>query len=226
MRERALLLNLVTELRGRLDELERLVRTAPNHSIISPVSYDEEGVVAVTPKEYTAFRTRGLEEPRTIKRYEPLAAFVQFGAPDLESVVEIAAFELSDLHRTGPEPAFGLRMVPQSTAAQAWFTYELLLNIPNAADYAWLEWVLKLSFDQPLQSFLQFIVEGEGFSERVDVGVTAISDFAEFKHIRLDRGTLMEAAAGRQVSKIRLTLATGGMPLPMTIYGYSVFAKV
>ena len=64
MRERAGLLNLVAELRGRLDELERLVQTAPNHSIISPVSYDEDGVVAVTPDSYTAFRAAGLARIR------------------------------------------------------------------------------------------------------------------------------------------------------------------
>lgn len=225
MRERALLLDLVTELRGRLDELEHLVRTAPNHSIISPVSYDEEGVVNLTPKEYLTFRSGGLDAVQRIKRYEPVPAFVQFGAPDLDTEVEISAFDLSDLHRTGPEAAFGLRLAPQSADTQKWFTYELLLNIQNAPDYAWLEWVLKLSFDQPLQSFLQFIIEGDDFSERVDVGLTAISDFAEFKHVRLGRSTLLEASAGRVVKKIRLTLATGGRPLPMTIYGYSVFAK-
>ena len=71
MRERAGLLNLVAELRGRLDELEHLVRTAPNHSIIGPVSYDEEGVVDLTPAEYRAFRAKGLDEPRDVHGYEP-----------------------------------------------------------------------------------------------------------------------------------------------------------
>lgn len=226
MRERAGLLNLVAELRGRLDELERLVQTAPNHSIISPVSYDEDGVVAVTPDSYTAFRAAGLEGPQTIRRYEPIPAFVQFGAPDLDGEVEITSFELSDLHRTGPEPAWGLRLEPKSTALQAWFTYELLLPILNAPDFVWLEWVLKLSFDQPLQGFLQFIIEGDDFSERVDVGVTEISDFAAFKHVRLDRSTILQAGAGRPITQIRLTIATGGIPLPMTIYGLSMFGSL
>jgi hypothetical protein len=225
MRERALLLNLVAELRGRLDELEHLVRTAPNHAIMSPVSLDGDDLVDLTPRAYAAFRSRGLDAPRRIKRYEPFPAFVQFGTPEVDGVVEVSAFELSDLHRIGPEPAFGLRLVPLSTEAQAWFAFDLLLTIPNAPDYAWMEWILKLSFDQPLNSFLQFIIEGDGFSERVDVGVTAIGEFAEFMHVRLFRDQILQAAAGREVQKIRLTLATGGMPMPLTIYGLSIFAK-
>ena len=225
MRERAGFLNLITELRGRLDELERLVRTAPNHSIISPVSYDEDGVVDLTPPGYTAFRAKGLEGAATVARYAPFADFVQFGVPDLTATVEATSFDLSDLHRTGPDPAFGLRLIPAHSENQPWFTYELLLAIANPTDFVWLEFVAKLSFDQPLQSFVQFIIDGDGFSERIDVGVSPVSDFATFKHIRLDRAALMTASAGRAVQRIRLTFATGGMPIPLTIYGMSVFGR-
>ena len=226
MRERAGLLNLVAELRGRLDELEQLVRTAPNHSIIAPVSYDEDGVVAVTPSDYILFRAMGLDGPKTVLSYEPYPAFVQFGSPDAAATVEVSSFELSDLHRTGTGPAFGLRLVPQTTEAQAWFTYELLMNSANATVFEWLEWVIKLSFDQPMQSFVQFIIEGDDYSERVDVGISAISDFASFKHVRLDRTSILQATAGRAINRIRLTVSTGGVPLPLTIYGWSVFGKV
>lgn len=226
MRERAGLLNLVAELRGRLDELEHLVRTAPNHSIIGPVSYDEEGVVDLTPAEYRAFRAKGLDEPRDVHGYEPFPPFLQFGAPDAATTVAVSSFELSELHRTGPEPGFGVRMVPHGTAVQAWFAYELVLAIENPADYLWLEWVIKLSLDQPVQSFVQFIIEGDGFAERADVGISAISDFATFKHVRLDRNTILQASAGRAINLIRLTFATGGIPLPLTIFALSIFGKV
>lgn len=226
MRERAGLLNLVAELRGRLDELENLVRTAPNHSIISPVSYDDEGVVDLTPADYKTFRAKGLAEARLAWAYEPFPAFLQFGAPDAATTVEVSSPELSDLHRTGPEPGFAVRMVPQGTVSQAWFTYELLLPIENATDYVWLEWVMKLSLDQPVQSFIQFLIEGDGYSEPADVGISAISDFATFKHVRLDRSTLLQASAGRAVKRIRLTFSTGGMPLPFTLYAFSIFGRV
>lgn len=226
MRERAGLLNLVAELRGRLDELEQLVRTAPNHSIITPVSYDEDGVVALTPADYTQFRAMGLDGPRTVLSYEPYPAFVQFGSPDATATVEISSFELSDLHRTGSAPAFGLRLVPQTTETQPWFAYELLMTSANAVEFEWLEWVIKLSFDQPMQSFVQFIIEGDDYSEAVDVGISAVSDFAAFKHVRLDRSSILQATAGRAIHRMRLTFSTGGIPVPMTIYGLSVFGKV
>ena len=225
MRERAGLLNLVAELRGRLDELEHLVRTAPNHSIISPVSYDEEGVVDLTPAAYAEFRTKGLKEAQVVHGYEPFPAFIQFGAPDATTEVAVSAFEVSDLHRLGNEPGFGVRMVPEGTASQAWFTYELLLAIENATEYLWLEWVAKLSLDEPIQSFIQFLIEGDGYSAQADVGISAISDFATFKHIRLDRNTLLQASAGRPIKKIRLTFSTGGMPVPFTLYAMSIFGK-
>ena len=226
MRERAALLTLVAELRGRLDELERLAQTAPNQSIISPASYDEEGVVAITPEDYTAFRNSGLPAAKIVNRYEPCPAFFQFGSADTETEVEISSFALSELHRNGPEAGFGLRAEPKGTGLQAWFTYEILVPIQNPSDYVWIECVLKLSSDTPIQSYAQFIVDGDGYSERVDVGPTAITDFATFIHIRMDRTTLMEAAAGRPVHRIRLTLSTAGALLPLTIYALSVFGRL
>ncbi len=226
MRERAALLTLVAELRGRLDELERLAQTAPNHSIIGPASYDEDGVVALTPPDYTAFRATGLPKATIVGRYEPCPAFFQFGSADPETQVEISSFALSELHRTGPEAAFGVRAEPKGAGTQAWFTYEIVMPIQNPTDYVWIECVLKMSSDTPIQSYAQFIIDGDGYSERVDVGPIAITDFATFKHIRIDRTTLMEAAAGRAVNRIRLTLSTAGALLPMTIYGLSVFGRI
>ncbi len=226
MRERAGFLDLITELRGRLDELERLVRTAPNHTILSPVSYDEDGVVDITPQGYAAFRAKGLDGAVLAHGYEPVPPFLQFGSPDEKTTVEITSFELSDLHRTGPEPAFGVRLVPQTSATQSWFTYELLMSAGNATEYVWLEWVVKLSFDQPIRGFLQFIVEGDGYSEPVDVGTAPFSDFATFKHVRLDRASILQASAGRGINRIRLTFSTGGAPVPMTIYGWSIFGRL
>lgn len=226
MRERAGILNLVAELRGRLDELEQLVRTVPNHSIISPVSYDEDGVVAITPPDYTVLRMNGLDAPQTVQPYVPFPSFVQFGAPDMALEVQVSAFELSELHRTGTEPAFGLRLVPRSGEKQEWFTYEVLLPIEDVTDYVWLEWVAKLSFDQPIKSFIQFFIEGDDYSETVDVGITTITEFATFTHVRLDRSSILQASAGRAVHRIRLTFATGGVQVPMSIYGLSVFGKV
>lgn len=72
---------------------------------------------------------------------------------------------------------------------------------------------------------MQFIVEGAGFSERIDVGTVPVSDFAAFSHLRLGRSQLMEVAAGRPVRNIRLTFATGGLPLPMELFGLALFGR-
>jgi hypothetical protein len=226
MRERAEMLNIVTELRGRLDELERMIKTAPAPAVGTPASFADEGVVDITPKEYRDFLAKGMTEAKAVRRYVPMPGFVQFGVPDKDFTVEVSSFPLSDLHRTGPGPGFGVRLAPLSEAPQAWFTYDFILKIKNAAEYSWLEWVIKLAFDQPIRSFTQFLIEGEGFSEKVDVGTTAISEFATFKHIKLDRATIEAACAGRALNRIRLTFSTAGVPNGLNVYGLSVFAKV
>lgn len=225
MRERAALLNLVAEMRGRLDELERMIRTAPNQAILAPASYDEAGVVDLTPAEYASFRATGFEGTRPLHRYEPFLGFTQIGASEGSGETDLTAFPLADLHRTGPEPAFGLRFQPRHEEKLPWYTYEILTRIEEVTQYEWLEWVVKLSFAKPMQSFVQFIVEGQGFSEAIDVGNTPVSDFASFRHLRLDRSRLMEAAAGRPIRAIRLTFSTGGLPVDMELYGLALFGR-
>lgn len=225
MRERAALLNLVTELRGRLDELERMIRTAPNQAIMAPASYDETGVVDLTPAEYRSFRATGFDGSRALHRYDPFLGFTQVGAPEGAGDAEVSAFALDELHRLGPEPAFGLRFQPKDEDNLPWFTYEILTKVDEITQYEWLEWVVKMSFAKPIKSFVQFIVEGAGFSERIDVGTVPVSDFAAFSHLRLGRSQLMEVAAGRPVRNIRLTFATGGLPLPMELFGLALFGR-
>lgn len=225
MRERAALLNIVAELRGRLDELEAMIRTAPNAALVTPSSYDEDGVVDLTPAAYRAFRQSGLEAPLLVNRYETVQAFAQFGAPPGAGGVLASSFPLSELHRIGPDPAFGLRLQPQDTAQKGFFTYEFLAEAEGLEQFQWTEWVLKLALEQPHPCFTQVILEGEGFSERLDVGTAPVSDFPAFRHIRLDRAQVMEAAAGRPLRRLRLTLSTGGAPLAMDLYALSLYGR-
>lgn len=228
MRERTMLLNIVAELRGRLDELEALIRTAPNNAIMTPASYDEEGVIDLTPASYREFRAQGLAEPHLLRRYQAWLGFAQFGAPGGadDSAVEAAAFPLSDLHRLGPDPAFGLALRPRLATQPGFFTYEFLADAEGLAQYQWLEWVLKLSADRSANGFVQAILEGEGFSERIDLGQAAVSEFAAFRHIRLDRASLLNAAAGRRLRRIRLTLSFGANPPGLDLYALALYARI
>lgn len=225
MRERAALLNIVAELRGRLDELEAMIRTAPNPAIVTPSSFDEAGVVELTPETYRAFRASGQTEPRLLKRYEAVQSFAQFGAPPGMGQVLASSFPLSELHRAGPDPAHGLRLQPQDTAQQGFFTYEFLADAEGLEQYQWTEWVLKLSLERPHACYTQIILEGEGFSERLDIGPAPVSDFPAFRHVRLGRDKVTEAAAGRPLRRMRLTLSTGGTPLAMDLYALSLFGR-
>jgi hypothetical protein len=85
---------------------------------------------------------------------------------------------------------------------------------------------VKLALERPTQCFLQFIVEGDGFSERVDVGIALVADFATFSHVRLDRARMLEAAAGRAVHRLRLTFSTAGEPMAMDIFSLALFGRV
>jgi len=225
MRERAALLNIVAELRGRLDDLEAMIRTAPNQAIITPSSYDEEGVVDLTPEAYRAFRARGQEKPQLLKRYQPVQSFAQFGAPPDMGQVLASSFPLSELHRVGPDAAHGLRLEPQDAAQQGFFTYEFLADAEGLEQYRWTEWVLKLSLERPYPCYTQVILEGDGFSERLDVGPAPVSDFPAFRHVRLDRAKVMEAAAGRPLRRMRLTLSTGGTPLALDLYSLALYGR-
>lgn len=224
MINRAEILTMIAEVRGRLEELERLVQFGPDFEILTPAGYDDPDIDLVTPAAYAAFRTQGLEEDEDLPVFTPFSGFLQFGSPDPEALCRLSSFELSELHRDTVETAHGLQLTP-SGPREEWFTYEFILEAADILKWDWTEWVLKLSFAEPLDSPVQFILDGEGKSERIEFGSVAISEFASFQHLRLTRGAVLQAMAGTPVDRVRLILGTGGMPMPLTLQSFAIYGK-
>lgn len=243
MKNRAEALSLLAELRGRLDELEQLICFAPDFAVLSPALYDEPGVETLTPAGYLAFRKQDLAAPQglnpqslnpqgpnpqaltpqTLKPYEAFGNFIQFGAPGTDISASVESFELSNLHRAEAERALGLRLVPQGEK-QKWFTYEFLTEVANLAEWDWMEWVLKLSVDEPFRLHPQFILDFEGKLERVSLGECPATKFATFVHFRLDPKKLDRPP--QSPARIRLVFGTsGGRALPLTLYQFAIYGK-
>lgn len=217
MKNRAQALSLLTELRGRLDELEQMICTAPDFVVASPALHGEPGVETLTPPDYLAFRhavqDAGATPPHRLRPYEVFGNFIQFGAPkpgpkpdpkhDPQPgpqpgqkpgmgpaiTASLESFALSDLHRAETETAQGLRLVPEGEP-QPWFTYEFPTEITRLSDWEWVEWVLKLSFDAPLRLNPQVIFNHAGKTGRVSLPECRANTFATFLHFRLDRKDL------------------------------------
>ncbi|MBI1173617.1 hypothetical protein GC209_19700 [bacterium] len=220
MKSRAEILNLIVELRGRLDEIETLVRLDPPAPVPLPATPDGDAAEIVTPDNYLAFRNQPPGPAETRERLQTFRAFVQFGAEDAATVVEFRPFDLGAVHRSGLGAATGLRMVPDRAAPQKWFTYEFLAPQVDLADWDWLEWTLKLSLDAPGGTFAQIVIEPEGGGplQRLTLGNRALSEFAGFHHFRMTRAD-WQALAPRS-GRLRLCLGmSGGRPVPLTLYG-------
>jgi hypothetical protein len=194
MKNRAQALSLLTELRGRLDELEQMICLSPDFVVLTPALHDEPGVEVLTPPGYLTFRQTAPAAPQTHKAYEAFASFVQFGAPGPDATATYESFALSDLHRGATEAATGLRLVPHSASLgvseadrSKWFTYELISDPITLSDWDWVEWMVKLSCDAPLRLKPQFLVDQGGQTTRIALPDCWQGSFATFQQFRLDR---------------------------------------
>jgi len=204
-------------------------------SVPAPAASDDPGVETLTPAEYLAFRAQeasletsqeaasGISPPETRKPYKPFHNFLQFGAPGADIAVSFESFALSDLHRAAGTRAQGVRLVPQG-APQKWFTYEFLAEAIDFSQWDWVEFVLKISLDEPDRLHPQFILNTGGKPERVSLGECPMTKFATFVTFRLDRKKL--TTPPQSPTRIRLALATaGGQALPLTLYQFGLYGK-
>lgn len=225
MNNRAEILTMIAEVRGRLEELERLVQFGPDYEILTPAGYDEPDIEVLTPAGYTDFRRSGLDEgEQTLAVFTPFSGFMQFGSPNPDTTCQLTSFELSELHRDSIETAYGLRLTPNG-GREDWFTYEFILSRGDILDWEWTEWVLKLSFEEPVQTLIQFILDGGERPVTLDFGRVGMSEFASFQHLRLTRATILEAMGGSPVDRVRVIIGTGGVPMPMSLQSFAIFGK-
>ncbi|SLN42518.1 hypothetical protein PSA7680_02132 [Pseudoruegeria aquimaris] len=181
------ILSLITEIRGRLDELESLTRALPISSVPSPMSFDEDGVVSVLSGPPLDFGKAPLEEPIEITPYALVDGFFQIGAPSANAVARIETFELSDLHRpAGSETVYGWSIYPVDQD-NAWMTYEFTLREIDFDAYDWFEWVIKCSASIPETVSLRFHVDGDAFNEPIHRDEVRLNEFASFIYARISR---------------------------------------
>ena len=223
MKNRADLLTLLTEVRGRLDEIERLVRFGSDHAIIAPQSFEEAGVEDITPLGYGQFRQMGLLDTQLLDRFTPINEFVQFAAPNPGSRCELASFPLSDLHRNDDVPGFGLTMIALGDQ-QEWFAFEFLNLELDPKDWKWTEWIVKISAHAPGTLYSQFILHGQGDPVYAVIGAHEITEFATFFHFKLDR-EMIPSERLAAMKTVRLVLSTGGHMMGLNVYAFSVYGR-
>lgn len=223
MQNRAEILTLLTEMRGRLEELERLVRFGPDYAVVTPLSYEEPGVEDLSPPGYVTFRRSGLQGRITLDSFTQLDGFMQVAAPDPGVQCHVSTFDLSELHRNDPAPALGLNITPQGDKLD-WFAFEFFNPGMNPRDWLWTEWVLKLSINAPGTLYSQFILEGQDEPAFVVIGAHEVNEFATFHHFRLDR-KMIPADRMDAVDTVRLVLSTGGVMMAMNIYAFGVYGR-
>ena len=221
MQNKVAVLSLLTEMRGRLDELERLVRFSPDQTAFTPLSYETHEVLDITPPGYQTFRKTGIQGTQVLHRVTPMEGFVQFGAPDADTQCEVTSFALSDLHRNDATPGFGLSMIALGDR-QDWFAFEFLAPDLDPKDWHWTEWVLKIATQAPGTLFSQFILYGEGEPVFVVIGAHEVSEFATFYHFKLDR-EMIPADRLASMQQVRLVLSTGGLMMALNLYAYGVY---
>ncbi len=223
MQNRAEVLTLLTELRGRLDELERLVRFGPDHAVVSPQSFESPLVEDVTPTGYAQFRLKGQHVTQQLERFTPVDGFIQFAAPNPDTRCDVAVFELSDLHRNDATPGFGLSLIA-SGDKQDWFAFEFLNADLDPKQWEWTEWVLKISCQAPGTLYSQFILHGDGDPYHVEVGAHAVSEYATFFHFKLDRG-MIPSDRLQAMNQVRLVLSTGGEMMALNLYSFGIYGR-
>ncbi len=223
MQNRAEILTLLTEMRGRMDELERLVRFGPDYAVPTPLSYEEPEVEDLSPPGYSALRRAGLQGRTVLESFTPLDGFVQFACPEPATQCQVTTFDLSELHRNDAAPALGLSLTALGDK-QEWFAFEFLNPGIDPKVWLWTEWVLKLSINAPGPLYSQFILGGEGDPVHVVIGAHEVNEFATFHHIRLDR-TMIPADRLDALQRVRLVLSTGGVMMALNIYAFGVYGR-
>lgn len=223
MQHRSEFLTLIAEVRGRLNELENLVKFGSNYTVPSPQAFEESGVEDITPRGYGQFRSTGLNQKDSLLPLTPLSDFVQFAAPIKDSKCYVADFLVSDLHRNGSTPAYGLTMIPEGDQ-QDWFAFELLCPDLDPKEWEWTEWILKISTQTPGDLSSQFILFGDDDPCFVIIGVHQVTEYATFFHFRLDRD-MIPIDRFAAVRNMRLVLSPGGRMMGLNIYAFSVFGR-
>ncbi|MCT8159969.1 hypothetical protein [Pseudoruegeria sp. SHC-113] len=219
------ILSLITEMRGRLDELESLTRAMPVSSVPSPASFEEEGVVSLLSGKALGFGTEAIDEPLEISPYSLVGDFFQIGAPSPNAVARIESFELSDLHRPADsDELFGWSIYPVEQDS-AWMTYEFTLKGIDFEAYDWFEWVLKCSASIPETVSLRFHVDTDSFHDPIQRSDIRLNEYASFIYARLSREEILAHIGNSDVRKIRLELGANGTRSPMRLYNYNVFGK-
>jgi len=213
MTQRLDLLTLVTEIRGRLDELETCLRTGEPFPVPAPRSFENRDIVDITPASYLEFRADGLGTPIETAPYRRHVPFFWFGAPDKATQCSLRSFELSELHRAGPEPAFGLEISPNGPAPE-WMTYEFICDNIDLSDFEWVEWILKIAVSEPTILNMRFYVDAEGADREQDLPAVHASEFATFQHLRMSCEGIMK---GRRSDRheARLAIAPDGKALKL-----------
>jgi hypothetical protein len=223
MHNRADLLTLLSEIQGRLDELERLVRFGPDYAISTPQSFEEPGVEDITPVGYGQFQKAGVQGVQRLQSFTPIDGFVQFAVPVSETYCEVSSFSLSDLHRNDNTPSLGLTMIAVGDQ-QEWFAFEFLNPDLDPKAWQWTEWVVKIAAHAPGTLFSQFILDGEGDPCFVVIGAHEVNEYATFFHFRLDRGMIPNDRLA-SMQQVRLVLSTGGHMMGLNIYAYGVYGR-
>lgn len=224
MNQRAEIFSLIADIRGRLDELEGVVRALPGSTVPTPASFDEPGVENLTPESCLEFRRDGLPGLVAMTPYERRLPFYQMGTADTSLPIVIESFELSSLHKAGPEPAFGLQVTPTGPQ-QPWLTHDFSVSASTVLGLQWSEWILKLSAPEPLDITVQFCVAGQGFAEKIPHSRIRVTEFASFCHLRIGGDVLRAALKDREATEVRVMLGTGGKVVPLRIYSFLVFGK-
>ncbi|MDZ7908636.1 MAG: hypothetical protein U5N10_10715 [Gemmobacter sp.] len=228
MINRAEMLTAIGEMRGRLDELERMIRLAPGGAVSAPGGFEAPGIEVLTPPAFQAFRAAPpAAEPVALLPQCPFADSVQFNATNKTSAASLQPFALSQLHRNGAEPVTGLRLVPP-LVDDGWFTYEFLAGDLDLLEWEWTEWILKVALDEPLAMYAAFLVASDGKDgklDRIPLERKRITEHPSFIHCRLDRKKILATLDGASPKSARLRLSTGGPRVPLMIYAFNIYGK-
>lgn len=224
MNERNAIFGLIADIRGRLDELEMMARALPNSPIPMPNFFDAPGVVSLTPPEVAQFREQGMVDVEAVLSGGRCPSFFGVSGPSADLAFEVESFELSDIHKATPEPRYGIAVRPQF-GQQPWMVYSFILGSDLLLAYEWTEWVLKLSAPSRANLEVFFDIFVDGTSRRIVTGQFAVSEFASFIHVRLSRGEILEQFPEGRSASVHLCLGTGGAPVPLRVYDFSVFGK-
>lgn len=194
----------------------------PPAHIASLSSADSERErIDLTPEMWVDLHRNGPDLTADIGAYEPVADFMQFGAPDHSDVVcEVECHPVRN--RKGVTTrvlSFKLR-----GHRQAWFTYELILDGVALRDFVSLEWTLRYAIARPRDLFAQFMLDGGGEFATVEYGTLRGTDAGSTMTLTLALRQI-PADTLRLLTKVRLVLSTDGELLPFDLLDFTVHGR-